>query len=142
MNRALILITVFLSAIAHGEEVMWQDKPVHKIDIDCDGVEDSVYMGRVKNDFVIRIHASSAKTESKLQFGLAQPSRQDAICGKEPKFATYSSDAEAQRMLFDEVFEGYKSGQQCFDLNISGGECDSITVFYNHKTQELNWWRL
>ena len=142
MNRVLFLFLAFLSVLAHGEEVKWQEGPVHKVDIDCDGIEDSVYIGHVANDFIVKILASSSKQESKLQFGLAQPSRQDAICGKAPKFTTYGSDAKAQKMLFDKVFEGYKSGEQCFDLNISGGECDSITVFYNHKTQELNWWRL
>jgi len=127
---------------SYGDEASWQSEPVHEIDIDCDGVDDSVFLGRIKNDFIVKVLASSSKTESQLQFGLAQPERQDAICGKNPKFTTYNSDAEAQTMLFDEVFEGYKSGLQCFDLNISGGECDSITVFYNHKTQKLNWWRL
>ncbi len=142
MIRASFLILACLSTLAFGEEVQWQENPVHKIDIDCDGIEDSVHLGHVENDFIVKISSSSSKKDSKLQFGLAQPSRQDAICGTEPKFTTYGSDEEAQRMLFDEVFEGYKSGAQCFDLNISGGECDSITVFYNHKTQELNWWRL
>ena len=142
MTRASFLILVCLSTLSYAEGVKWQKDPVHKIDIDCDGVEDSVYIGYVENDFVVKISSSSSKTDSKLQFGIAQSSRQDAVCGEEPKFTTYGFDAEIQKMLFDEVSEGYKSGAQCFDLNISGGECDSITVFYNHKTQELNWWRL
>jgi len=142
MNRILLIVLALISVASYGDEVSWQSEPAHKIDIDCDGVGDSVFLGHIKNDFIVKILASSSKTDSQLQFGLAQPSRQDAICGEAPNFTTYNSDAKAQEMMFDEVFEGYKSGSQCFDLNISGGECDSITVFYNHKTQELNWWRL
>ena len=71
MNRTLILITALISVMAYAEEIKWREQPVHVIDIDCDGIEDSVYMGSVGNDFIIRILASSSKKESKLQFGLA-----------------------------------------------------------------------
>lgn len=141
MNRALSLIFLIFCFSAFGENIRWNDQPAYKIDIDCDGSTEDVRMGFIENDFVIEIKASGTGKKSSLQFGLAQPSRQDAICGTSPGFSTYKSDADAQKMLFDEIFEGYKSGEQCFDLNISGGECDSITVYFNHKTQELNWWR-
>ncbi len=141
MIRILLLILIF-STFTYAAQVTWQNEPAYKIDIDCDGVEDLVSLGTIENDFVIKMSPSSSNVESSLQFGLGQSSRQDAICGLTPKFESYASDAEAQKMLFDEVFEGYRTGKQCFDLNISGGECDSITVFYNHKTKQLNWWRL
>ena len=142
MNRVLSLILLVFSFSAFGEEIRWKDQPAYKIDIDCDGSKEDVRLGFIDNDFIIQIKASESGKSSRLQFGLAQPSRQDAICGKFPDFSTYKSDAESQKTLFDKVFEGYKSGGQCFDLNISGGECDSITVYFNHKTLELNWWRL
>ena len=142
MNRILLLTLIFTAFFTFASQIMWQKDAVHEVDIDCDGIEDLVYMGKIDNDFVIKVSPSSSSIESRLQFGLGQASRQDAICGLNPKFESYASDAETQKMLFDEVFEGYKSGKQCFDLNISGGECDSITVFYNHNSKQLNWWRL
>jgi hypothetical protein len=142
MSRALSLILLVFSFSAFGEDIRWNDQPVYKIDIDCDGVDEDVRLGFIDKDFVIEIKVSGSGKASSLQFGLAQSSRQDAICGTSPEFSTYKSDAEAQKKLFDEVFQGYKSGEQCFDLNISGGECDSIAVYFNHKTLELNWWRL
>lgn len=49
--HALLISTIFLSASVHSTEVEWYEKPVHKIDIDCDGLEDSVYIGHIKNTF-------------------------------------------------------------------------------------------
>ena len=76
-----------------------------------------------------------------MQFGLAQPSRQDAICGEKPVLSSFPSGAREFLELYGEAAEGYSFDEGCLDLKISGGECDSITIFFNHESRLLNWWR-
>ncbi len=105
------------------------------VDVDCDGVIDKGELTVSTTDFKITIVASSNNKASSLEFGLGQPSRQDAICGKTPSFAVVEPDVlEMHISMFGSL--------QCSDIVVSGGECDSITVFFNHITGELNWWRL
>jgi hypothetical protein len=116
---------------------------MESIDIDCDGILDPINITVSDTEFSINIIASSSPKVSELTFGLGQPSRQDAICGLVPELS--SSNAATEEMhqeMFGEAIEGYKYLKQCNDLVVSGGECDSITVFYNHKTGVLNWLRL
>ncbi|WP_394173902.1 hypothetical protein [Thalassotalea litorea] len=137
-----LMLSILMNTPALAEKVVWQKDPVYEVDIDCDGRVDQVLYGTISNDFVIKVKSSAYNTTSSLQFGLGQSSRQDAICGLEPEFSKFESSSEQIKELFGEEFEGYKDTGICFDLNISGGECDSINVFFNHKTQELNWWRM
>lgn len=142
MKSLLLLALLVINTVVGADETVWLKSSVYELDIDCDGKEDKVFYGTVGNDFVIKIKSSLYDKSSSLQFGLGQASRQDAICGMKPEFSKFESDSEQLKELFGEVFEGYKSDGLCFDLNIEGGECDSINVFFNHKTQVLNWWRL
>lgn len=139
----LVAMSLLLPAtLVTADEIVWLKTPAFVLDIDCDGKEEEVVYGTISNDFIIKITSSLYDKTSSLQFGLGQASRQDAICGLTPEFSKFKSDAIQLKDLFDEVFDGYKSDNMCFDLNISGGECDSINVFFNHKTKELNWWRM
>lgn len=142
MRVLLFLPLLLINTMVSAEEIIWLESPVFKLDIDCDGVEDEVIYGTVGNDFVIKVSSSLYAKSSSLQFGLGQASRQDAICGLKPEFSKFEADSKQLKELFGEVFEGYKSDGNCFDLNIGGGECDSINVFFNHKSQVLNWWRM
>lgn len=142
MRVLLFLPLLLINTMVSAEELIWLESPVFKLDIDCDGVEDEVIYGTVGNDFVIKVSSSLYAKSSSLQFGLGQASRQDAICGLKPEFSKFEADSKQLKELFGEVFEGYKSDGNCFDLNIGGGECDSINVFFNHKSQVLNWWRM
>ncbi len=62
------------------------------VDVDCDGVIDKGELTVSTTDFKITIVASSNNKASSLEFGLGQPSRQDAICGKTPSFAVVEPD--------------------------------------------------
>jgi hypothetical protein len=116
---------------------------MESIDIDCDGILDPINLSVSELEFSISIQASSSAKVSELVFGLGQPSRQDAICGLAPELSSsFSATEEMHKDMFGETIEGYKYIGQCNDLIVSGGECDSITVFFNHKAGVLNWLRL
>ncbi len=126
---------------ALAETVRWEEHPAHTMDIDCDGVSEAFFLGYAGHEFLVRTRLSSTGNEEILQFGLAQPSRQDAICGEKPDLSSFPGGAREFIGLYGEAAEGYSQDPRCQDLKISGGECDSITVFFNHEARTLNWWR-
>ena len=138
MNKLIFLTIFFFSIAAFANE-----GDIPKIDIDCDGQNDDFNLSINESEFKITITVTSSNTTSSLEFGLAQPSRHDAICASTPIFSSVESDTIDMHIdMFGSKIEGYKYSPKCSDLFIEGGECDSITVFYNHKTGALNWLRL
>lgn len=139
-------ISAFLllfSLVSGVPEISWQKDAALEIDIDCDGETEELNVGFIENDFVLKMSPSSVNSSSQLQFGLGQASRQDAICDVEVEFlVTDSIPKQIHINMFGETVEGYNYDSSCKDLVVLGGDCDSITIFYNHKTEVLNWWRL
>lgn len=142
MRTSIVLTLMLVSSLAYSNDVRWEKEPAFKIDLDCDGKQDDIYLGYVGSDFLVKAMVSSQEKSSRLQFGLSQPSRQDAICGSIPKLGRFETSPEMFQEIFGEVPEGYEFSPQCSELEISGGECDSIHIFWNHKTKEMNWWRM
>lgn len=137
----IILALVFpISGIA--DEIEWERQSTISADVDCDGDEDTAIIGYVDEDVVVRLRLAGTADESSLRFGLGDPGRQDALCGNRVTLHMEESSVEQITEALGELPEGYRSGKGCFDLNLRGGECDSINIFWNHKTNELNWWRL
>ncbi len=138
MKILFFLMFVSCAIKAHSSELKLPD-----VDIDCDGVIDKTDLFIGTTDFKITVVASSNNNKSSLEFGIGQPSRQDAICGNTPSFAMVEPDTSEMHVnMFGSKIDGYKYSPQCRDIIVSGGECDSITVFFNHSTGILNWWRL
>jgi hypothetical protein len=143
MKSISTILCLVLTFSSFASEIEWLNDSVHELDIDCDGISEKVFYGTIGNDFVVKIKPSSASAESSLQFGLGQGSRQDAICGLHPEFSVSPASTEQMHKdMFEQTINGYRYSSQCSDLDVSGGECDPITIFYNHQTKELNWWRL
>lgn len=126
----------------HLSNIDWDNEPAFTMDLDCDGKEDKIYLGYIEEDFVVKAIVSSQEQPDQLQFGLSQPSRQDALCGAKIELSAFESNPEMLQEIFGEVPEGYHSSGQCLELNVSDGECDSIHIFWNHKENKMNWWRL
>lgn len=141
MIKLLLLSISLLTSNLHSGEAPKTDSSVYEVDIDCDGKAESFYIRYVENDFIIETTLTSDHSNQSLRFGLAQPARHDAICGRNINISHYPSDAALKKEFESNGYSGYKYGEQCFDLTIRGGECDSINIFYNHKNKALAWWR-
>jgi hypothetical protein len=140
--RVILLVILWqISFSVASDEVRWEYDSKRIADIDCDGYPDEIIIGYLKSKFQIKVIPSSTKIPSIITFGLGDPMQQDGLCGLEVELTFYPSDSDAIEEEFGEVFEGYKSGPNCLDINLSAGDCDSIHVFWNHDTKHINWWR-
>ena len=142
MKLLITLLMVTLSPAGVAQDIEWDNQSVINEDIDCDGIKDTARIGYTGDDVTVEVSTSTNNNVSSLTFGLDDPNRQDALCSRMATFTTIESDTGALIEIFGEAPAGYKSKKGCFDLDLAGGECDSINLFWNHETNSLDWWRL
>ena len=96
------------------------------------------YKGKV---LVLAVRASSAQDRAYRNdfqnFGIG-PSIQAAICEAPAKLRV----GEQFCRPMDEPLPGCRESKIARSLNLSGGDCDSINLFWNHETNRMQWWRL
>lgn len=126
-----------VSAAAPG--VAWTAGSQLTADFDCDGREDHAFLGHHDGRiYVGLVRAASANAEI-LHFAV-DPDVQAAICGEPAELSVESLDYDPTEAVGP--IEGFMRSRTCRGLRLSGGECDSVHLFWNYKTRELNWWRL
>ncbi len=124
---------------AAAPEVAWSEGSHLPADFDCDGDTDHAFLGhRPGRVYVGLVRAASPKPEI-LEFAV-NPGVQAAICGEPAELAVESLDYDPTEAVGP--IEGFRRSQSCKGLQLSGGECDSVHLFWNHKTRQLEWWRL
>ena len=110
-------------------------------DINCDGNKDSARISQANGKVVLTVILHDGSMANELSFGLGNPTRQDALCGVTANLKPEEMQDDLSSILGENP-EGYEPSRECIGLNISGGECDSIHLFWNHVSEEMNWWRL
>lgn len=119
----------------------WDRQTLVEGDFNGDGRPDYAMVGYKGEALVLAIRASSAtgrKYRTDMQrFGIG-PSIQAAIC----EAPATLSVGEQFCSPMDEPLPGCRSSKAARSLNLSGGDCDSIHLFWNHKTNRMEWWRL
>lgn len=113
-------------------------------DLNCDGVADRARLLYPKDaqQVVVELTLGGDLGVSKLRFGLNDSGRQNALCGSTAQLEATGSDAAALKAIFGELPRGYRAGEQCAELVLEDGQCDSIHLYWDHARQHLNWWRL
>lgn len=107
-------------------------------DFDCDRKTDHAFIGRAEGKVYVGVVFASRKPQI-MQFGV-DPQRQAAICGEPADIAAESLDYDPFGGL-DET-SGFRRSRHCSGLRLSGGECDPIHIYWDHKLKQLEWWRL
>jgi hypothetical protein len=125
-------------------QTKWDADSIVSADINCDNKNDYAIIGVEKNKvkliLILGVIQNSSKTIT-LEFGLGDLMSQSSLCGCKAKLKLESQDND----LYDALGEnpvGYKKSDICKGLNIYDDMCDSFHIFWNHKTNTLNWWRL
>jgi hypothetical protein len=120
-------------------DIRWDAKSGLIADFDCDGSPDAAFLGRTEGKaFVGLVRAASAQPEI-LEFGVGGPA-QSALCDGPGKLALESLDYDPAEEVGK--IDGFVRSRRCKGLVLSGGGCDAIHLFWNHKTNRLEWWRL
>ncbi len=113
-------------------------------DINCDSKNDYAMIGiegeKLELTLILGEIEKIPRTVT-MEFGLGNSMSQSAMCGDNPKLKLESQAHDLIDVLAANP-DGYKKSDVCKGLNIYDGMCDSFHLFWNHKTNTLNWWRL
>lgn len=109
-------------------------------DIDCNGKNDVAEISIKNKKVKVIVTLNNSKKTNEMEFGLGDSISQSSLCGN--KASLHADSLDDLSDMFGENPSGYKTSKTCIGLNLRGGECDSIHIFWNHKTNQLNWWRL
>ena len=127
----------FLAALDMARTgVRWDPTTMVSRDFDGDGQADSAVIGYVGHGIVLAVRASSVKAPQFLDFGI-NASEQAAICAAPAHLKTLELSCD----IDGEKLPGCRDSQRAWGLNLSGGECDAINLYWNHDEHHLSWWR-
>ena len=109
-------------------EVRWDPKSGVRADFDCDGRPDRAFLGR--NDGRVYVGLVRAADQKPEVLDFAVDGRfQEAICAEPAKLVVESLDYDPTDAVGP--IDGFRRSTTCQGLELSGGECDSIHLFWN-----------
>ena len=141
MRISILLALLWFLPSAYAEDVKWDESSVVRADIDCDGLLDTAKLGYIENRVRLSVTFGANRSPQIIEFGLGESGRQSSLCGTIAILKVEDMDYDLKE-IFGENPEGFKQSNTCKGLNVSAGDCDSMHIFWNHKTKHINWWRL
>jgi hypothetical protein len=125
-----------LSATVPG--VQWDAKSGLRADLDCDGRADQAFLGRSAGRVYVGVVRAAATKPEILDFAV-DAGIQEAICAEPAKLVVESLDYDPSDAVGP--IDGFRRSRTCKGLELSGGECDSVHLFWNHALKRIDWWR-
>lgn len=118
--------------------VQWDAKSGLRADLDCDGRADQAFLGRNAGRVYVGLVRAAATKPEILDFAVDAGS-QKAICAEPAKLVVESLNYDPTEAVGP--IDGFRRSRTCKGLRLSGGECDSVHLFWNHASKSLDWWR-
>jgi len=148
--RCLLLVPLVAAAADDGFLVAlkekhagyrWSGKNYLSVDLNRDGASDRVALGLQRTKVALAIEIMRGKEPIFVEIPI-DASRQFGLCpGNEPSLSKRLQSEETLESL-GETPSGYELCPTCFELEVSGGQCDPIYFYWDTKANKLAWWRL
>lgn len=132
--------------LAHKKvtDVEWNCNKLLIGDVNCDGQDDYVIEALTEHRIHIAIVLGPLSQSSRVEvltFGVGNERYQDSLSEKDPTIQLAPLDYDPKEMIGSSL-EGYQPSKSCKDVTIGGELSDEIHVYWNHKTNNIGWWRL
>ena len=127
----------------HNPKVKWESI-IGQDDVNCDGKKDYIVVGKVNNRLHVAVVLGPLSDKSKvssINIGLGSERYQDSLGEKDPSIRIVSLDYDPKEVTGFPA-EGFKRSKTCKGIEIGGEETDEFNVYWNHKKNILDWWRL
>jgi len=112
-----------------------------RLDFDCDSAIDYAFLGRASRHIYVAVFLTRTRKVTGLQFGISA-GVQAAICAEPASLTAESLDFDPSTSEEIGPLEGFRRSASCKGLELSGGECDPIHLYWNHTQGRMSWWRL
>jgi hypothetical protein len=125
-------------------EIAWIWEKLLTVDLNDDGNTDVAIPGIKGNNKVVVAAVISPIQESSnvqiLEFSVGRAC-QNCVCTLPVEMIAESMDYDPKEVL-DGTLSGFVQSNTAQGLEVVDTECDMIHIFWNHKTNDLDWWRL
>jgi hypothetical protein len=125
---------------AADSSVVWEPQSVLVGDVDCDGVPDSVFVGRSPSRVAVGVIRANSLVPDILSFGVHGGVVQDEVGSSNAQLTFESLDYDPREEVGE--IDGFQRSRVCKGLDLGDGESDSMHLFWNRKSHQLEWWRL
>lgn len=129
----------FATLTRSHSSIKWDKSSLITADFNGDKITDRAVLGYKRDQVVIAIsmgRIKNGKTQL-LPFSIGA-SIQAAICALPATLGTEPLACTAE----DGLLPGCKEVPGAQGLFLSGGECDSVHLYWNHRSKRMEWWRL
>ena len=121
--------------------VVWDSASTIVGDIDCDNHVDTAVLGKASKTIQVGI-VFGVLTPPNITMIDVAPAVQNALPTSDVFLTTESIDYDpASEGDGPGELEGFQRSSTCIGLNLSDGETDSLHMYWNHKANQLDWWR-
>ena len=76
-----------------------------------------------------------------VDFGIGSDKYQDSLSEKYPTVKIVPLDYDPKEAIGKDL-EGFQRSKTCKGIEVGGEESDEMNLFWNHKTNNIDWWRL
>ena len=118
--------------------VAWERQSILVGDVDCDGVPDSVFVGRSTVRVDVGLVRVNMLIPEVISFGV-HAAVQNELGSNDAILKLESLDYDPSEAVGE--VEGFQRSTECHGLNLGDGESDSMHLFWNRKSHHLDWWR-
>jgi hypothetical protein len=119
-------------------DVKWESATALSADFDCDGRADQAFLGRSGGRVFVGVVGTARSQPAILDFAVGG-GMQPAICAEPAVLSIESLDYDPGEAVGE--IDGFHRSKACKGLQLEGGQCDSLHLYWNHNTKRLEWWR-
>jgi hypothetical protein len=121
-------------------QIKWDEASLTKVNLRGTRAQAAAILGNYKDRLLVAVIPGPIVRSTKphlMEFSIG-PSVQAAVCEAPARIAVTPLECSP----VDELLAGCRMSKGAQSLEIYGGECDPIYIYWDHKLRRPRWWRL
>lgn len=138
-SRKPVATHAFARLQAADPTVSWAADSAVVADIDCDGIADTVVVGRKRGELHVGFARAANPDVQILVFDVGRNAK-NAVCGVRAGVTLESLDWDpAERGLAK--LEGFRRSATCKGVGLGDGDCTPAHIFWSYSTRHVEWYQ-
>ena len=118
-------------------DVQWDPKSVAFADVNCDRKNETIVLGKQKNEAVIALVSGEHQEKTQLLSFPIGSATQDSFCAMPVRIEVSPLECEPDVG----PLPGCRPVKGCQSFRVADDECDSFNFYWDSSRKTLGWWR-